>query len=336
MEREAKENADALLMEDLDNEHSQLLDADGRVAARRKRRFRTPPVEEASGRVITAFDSGCASCMLVGKPRIGKTYAARWICEAIVELFGPLSWFEIPFEYDNSQSEGRFFNKFLRSLPHSYPESREGGVIRFRSEEFLIERAKDSKTGTVVLLLDEAQNLTERHWVYLAELSNKIDRAGLSLFTLSTGQPSLYIVRNGLRELPGKQNGEFIIGRFFVEMIDFRGLQSLEDIRLTLAEVDASPLGPNDKRLWLESALPIAYAAGWCLQDISELIWEAYSEIWADSGRKTTPEIPMTYFDLLIRKILGSPQVFNKEKCCVGLMDVKQLITDSQFEQYIG
>ncbi len=322
-------------MDDRDNEHNQLLDSDGRVAARRKRRFRTPPVEEASGRVISAFESGCASCMLVGKPRIGKTYAARWICEAIVDFFGPLSWYEIPFEYDNSRSEGRFFKRFLMSLPHSYPDSNDGGIVRFRSEEFLIERAKESKTGTVILLLDEAQNLTQRHWVCLAELSNKIDRAGMSLFTLSTGQPSLYIVKNGLRELPGSQNGEFIIGRFFVEMIDFRGLQSLVDIQSTLVEVDESPLGPNDKRLWVESALPIAYASGWRLKDISELMWEAYSEIWADSGKKKTPEIPMTYFDLLVRKILGSPQVFNKEKCCVGLNDVKQLIIDSQFEKYI-
>jgi len=274
--------------------------------------------------------------MLVGKPRIGKTYAARWICEAIVDLFGPLSWYEIPFEKDNSKSEGKFFNKFLMSLNHSFPDSRDGGVIRFRSEEFLIERAKDSKTGTVILLLDEAQNLTSRHWVYLAELSNKIDRAGLSLFTLSTGQPSLYVIKNGLRELPGSQNGEFIIGRFFVEMIDFRALQSLEDIQSTLAEVDASPLGPNDKRLWVESALPIAYASGWRLKDISELIWDAYKEIWTNSGRKKLPDVPMTYFDLLIRKILGSPQVFNKEKSSVGLSDVKQLIIDSQFEQYIS
>lgn len=312
-----------------------LVDSTGRIAARRKRRIKTPPVAEACALVLDAFSTGCASSMLVGKPRLGKTFGARWICETIQELMGPVSWYEIPFQVDKSHSARKFFSHVLRCVPHGYPESRDEDVLRERLEEFLIERAQESSLGTVILILDEAQNLTEWHWTYMAELSNKIDREGLSLFTLSTGQQSLYVTRNTLRELPSAQHGDFIIGRFFLDMNDFRGLRTAEDIRLTLREIDISPLGPKDKQLWLEAALPVAYRAGWRLEQLSDLLWEAHSEVWRLAGRTDGVEIPMTYFDLLIRQIIGNSTTYNCRMPEMSLEVARSLVVASQFEKSI-
>lgn len=295
----------------------------------------TPPVLEAAERVLQALSTGCSSSMLVGKPRLGKTFAARWICHAANDILGPVSWYEVPIQVDTSRAEGIFFSHILRCLPHEYEQCRSRDALRSRTEEFLIERASESPLLTVIVLLDEAHNLSERHWTYLAELSNAVDRAGFSLFTLSTGQTSLYVMRNTLRELSAEHNGDFVLGRFYLDMIDFRGLRSENDIKLTMHEIDESPVGPEDSRLWLATSLPSAYQGGFRLEQLAGIVWEAYADIWRVAGRKDNLEIPMTFFDLFVRQILGNPEKFDRDPPTIDLGVAKLLITASKFVQYI-
>lgn len=320
----------------MSKKQSPLFDSSGRVASRRKRRLKTPPVFEASQKVLDAFNTGCGSSMLVGKPRLGKTYAARWICQSIVALLGPVSWYEISFEKNIRPSESNFFSLLLKSINHQFVSGKRTRDLRDRISEFMIERASESPLGTVVLLLDEAQNLTEIHWTWLAELSNSIDRAGLSLFTLSTGQPSLYAMRNTLKELTSNDNdSDFIIGRFFLDMNDFRGLRTKEDVRLTFCEYSSSPLGPGETKLWLEEALPIPYKSGWRLENLTDQIWNAFYDVWQKEGRKDNIEIPMTYFDLLVRQILTTPQLFNVASPMISHGQAVELVNQSQFVKAI-
>jgi hypothetical protein len=315
---------------------SPLSDSSGRVASRRKRRLKTPPVREASQKVLVAFNTGCGSSMLIGKARLGKTFAARWICQCIEMLLGPVSWFEISFEKSIRPSESNFFSLLLKSVDHQYVSGRRPRELRDRISEFLIERASESPLGTVILLLDEAQNLSEIHWTWLAELSNSIDRAGFSLFTLSTGQPSLYAVRNTLRELTSSDHeSDFIIGRFFLDMNDFRGLQTKEDVRLTFREYGESPLGPGEAVLWIEEALPIAYKEGWRLEELTDVMWGAFCEVWRQRGRADKIEIPMTYFDLLVRQILTTPKLFNVATPIITQGQAIELVKRSQFAKAI-
>jgi hypothetical protein len=200
----------------------------------------------------------------------------------------------------------------------------------------LIERASESPLGTVILLLDEAQNLNELHWTWLAEISNSIDQAGFSLFTLSTGQKSLYVTRNTLEELRNEHDGEFIIGRFFLDMNDFRGLRTENDVRLTFREYDNSPFGPDESIKWIEGALPIAYRAGWRLEQMTTVVWNAYSQEWHDRKRNDKIEIPMTYFDLLVRQILADSERFNVENPVIRLEHAINLIQKSQFSKSIS
>lgn len=284
--------------------------------------------------VIEAFAAGCSSCMLVGKPRLGKTYAARWICEAINDLLGPVTWIEVPFEDDRTRSCDKFASIILECIPHKYRQKKKTDRAMQILVEFLVERARESPLGTVILLLDEAQCLTETHWTFLAKISNKIDAENLSLFTLSTGQPSLYITRNTLRELPAHQDGDFILGRFFMDVNDFRGLRSLEDAHLTLEQYSLSPFEPNCDSYWLERALPLAYQAGWRLERCSDVLWEALAGAWTQAGRETAIEVPMTHFDLLVKQILSSPEQFNCEKPRIDLATARDLVTKSKFEAW--
>lgn len=314
---------------------ARVIDSSGRVASRRKRRLKTPPVQEAFIRVLNAFNTGCSSSMIVGLARLGKTYAARWICQSIKELFGPVHWFEVSFESTIYASEKGFFSLLLKAADHKFIVSGKTRELRDRISEFMIERASESPLGTVILLVDEAQNLKEIHWIWLAELSNTIDRAGYSLFTLSTGLKSLYVMKNTLNELAIDKDSDFIMGRFFLDMNDFRGLRTLDDIKQTFREYDNSPLGPDETILWIEGALPIAYKSGWKLEKFSDVVWNAYNEVWQLAGRKDKLEIPMTYFDLLVRQILASPEKFNVEEPAMNLKHAIKLVEQSQFKKSI-
>ncbi|MDO8926505.1 MAG: ATP-binding protein [Sideroxyarcus sp.] len=298
-------------------------------------RIKTPPVTEACERVLEAFSTGCGSSMLVGRPRLGKTFAARWICQSIKELMGPLYWYEVSFEKPTRPSESGFFAMLLKSVDHKYLKSRRPRDLRDRIGEFMIERASESPSGTVILMLDEAQNLTDIHWTWLAELSNTVDKAGYSLFTLSTGQKTLYVTRNSLQELASDRDNDFIIGRFFLDMNNFRGLRTEEDLRLTYREYDNTKLDTSKGISWVESALPIAYRAGWRLENLSSQFWSAYCEVWKRAGRNDSIEIPMTYFDLLVRQILGDSATFNVEEPAIGFEQATEMIARSQFAKSI-
>jgi len=65
------------------------------------------------------------------------------------------------------------------------------------------------------------------------------------------------------------------------------------------------------------------------------VVWNAYNEVWRLAGRKDQIEIPMTYFDLLVRKILASPRKYNIENPEMNLGQAMELINQSQFGKSI-
>lgn len=168
----------------------------------------------------------------------------------------------------------------------------------------MLKRARRSATRTVILFIDEAQQLNELEYQWLQNISNELDAAGGRLFCLLVGQHELSSKRDGLM----LEGYEQIVGRFMTEEWSFRGLNSQAELKTVLAGYD-NAIYPSERKggkPFLSYFVPVAFSAGWHLTELATPLWNIYEERWRALGAKGEPEIPMHYVNSTIISLLNT------------------------------
>lgn len=284
----------------------------------------TPVAQELLAHLLNWLSLGDYGGIVTGRPRLGKTSAARWAIKQLPKTLGfDVPWTEISFRTHVSTSERGFFRYLLRRADHDY-KSGTAGDLRDRLTELLISRASQAGSMMYILFIDEAQAMDDIHYEFLLNISNEMDSAKCRLFCLLAGQNELLKKK---AELMGKDK-EQIVARFMLRSFEFRGLCSEAEIAFCLE-------GFNNL-VWPQNAatrLPQIYvsqlcAQGFRLQDLSQEFFARFQEKWE---RQTQVIVPMWYLTRAMLFYLAEQQKSRKEIFDKRLLD--QSVEQSGFAE---
>ncbi|WP_089932900.1 MULTISPECIES: ATP-binding protein [unclassified Lysinibacillus] len=241
--------------------------------------------------------------IVYGYPRMGKTRAVNYVKTILFEELGPsFPIHHITCRTRKNPNENFFFEDLLVGIQHELAlVSNKANVKRSRLLNSLVEQAEVAATNKVIFFLDDAQNLFEIEYKWLMDLYNELALYNIQLITFLIGQKELMYQRTAYRD-GGKYQ---IVGRFMSQDYEFKGLQDLEDIEDCLSGYDEySEYPANSGWSYTRFYFPQAFSAGFRLSQLAPIIWEVVSDLRRKNQLKSTLDIPMQYFVLLIENIL--------------------------------
>lgn len=157
--------------------------------------------------------------------------------------------------------------------PAKPPKKAEGIYL---CKQRFIAIANNAQRNYVVLVIDEAQDLTFREWKWLVGLQNDLDYEGYLLSVFSVGSHQL----NYRHEYMAITGNAHLAARFMAAHARFHGLRSPEEIGYVLNGYDNdSEWPPGSGVPYLKYFAPGDFAAGRRLADCAERLWKALVEL---------------------------------------------------------
>lgn len=206
----------------------------------------TPPMHEMIAQIGDWIDQQRPGGYIYGASRLGKSRGIQWhlndVLEERFQLVLPLVvWCRRP---DSQASETGFWHQLLVASHFEFIDP----VKPFKKAEAIflcIQRfiaiAKSAKRNYVVLLIDEAQDLTLREWKWLVGLQNQLDYEGYLLSVFSIGSHQL----GYKHEYLASTGNAHVAARFMAAHAKFHGLRSVGEVEYVLNGYDIDSEWPH-------------------------------------------------------------------------------------------
>jgi hypothetical protein len=258
----------------------------------------TNPVLKMFNEVCRWINYRISGGIIYGRPRLGKTRAIEFLLHALPQQYGnSFPVFHIKSLHSKMANEGAFFETLLKDVGHGFPFSGKPGIKRDRLCKFLWERGDMSKHKRIVMFIDEAQCLHDLQYGWLMDIFNELDKARISMTIILVGQEQLVHQRSAYM----RSHQEQIIGRFMVQEHRFKGIKTVDDLRVCLKcfdEVSEYPV--NSDWSFTRYYFPEAFACGDRLGYFAEDIFDLFSSFHREAKISSTIEIPMQYLMITI------------------------------------
>lgn len=288
---------------------------------------KTPPIEQYMKRITTWLTTGSQGALVYGRPRLGKTSASRWVLSSLSDVVGRVPWIEVPIRDQPIVREREFFQHILRCARHKHYMKGSAGDKRDRLSEWLASRAIRSPVNMAVLFIDEAHLLNEFHYQWLTNIGNELDGRGCRLFSLLVGQPELMDKKRDFID----RGKEQFVGRFMIRTMEFRGLNSFNEVSECLAHFDGTSYPAKSGVLFAAHFVPLAVHNGFRLKQLAPGIWSAFERAWINSGLEGTPVIAMHYFTAALMAILMSSAKIDSIALSVPEKTINRAVFDSGY-----
>jgi len=256
----------------------------------------TPPIHEMALQIGDWIELQKPGGFIYGASRLGKSRAIKWYLDSLLtERFGEVIPLVVWIRQAGVQvSEAQIWHELLIASqfqfvdPAKPPKKVEGNhlcVERFTAV------AKSAGRNYVVLLVDEAQEVSLREWKWLVGLQNKLDDKGILLSVFSVGTHQL-----GYRhEYLASTGNAHVAARFMAAHARFHGIRAIEEAAFVLNGYDVDSEWPAGSGIpFLQTFAPTSFAAGRRLQDQVEFLWRALFELRPSTARQYT-EFPMQH-----------------------------------------
>jgi hypothetical protein len=261
----------------------------------------TPQVEALCSEAVNLVNNRTPGGLFWAPPRTGKTCSLDILLLEYSTVFPGMPVLILPvWEYTVAR-EGPFLEDLLKAAGHAIVKKGKPEEKRDRLVELMAERAIESGKGRIVLIVDEAQQLHEKHYKWLMGIHNLLAMRGVHLITLLVGQHQLLHQRNAFL----RSEKENIVGRFMVQMFQFHGIQNDEEMAESLGAYDVDEYPPGSGWSYSRYYAPRLFAEGWRLKTLAPLLWECFY-----AARKLAPEgkapkdVQMQYFCRTVEYIL--------------------------------
>jgi len=256
----------------------------------------TPPMHEMIEQIGEWIDQKRPGGYIYGASRLGKSRCVQWyVAKVLEERFSavvPLVvWSHRP---DSYTSEAGFWHQLLVASQFAFVDPsrppRKAEAWHACKHRF-IAIANNAHRNYIVLLIDEAQDMSFREWKWLVGLQNELDYSGYLLSVFSVGSHQLDY-RYDYMALTGNAH---ISARFMAAHAQFHGLRSQEEIAYVLNGYDVdSQWPPSSGVSYLGYFAPDDFKAGRRLADCAEKLWRALVELCPDSAHRHL-EFPMQH-----------------------------------------
>jgi type II secretory pathway predicted ATPase ExeA len=251
----------------------------------------TPEIDRLCAMVARWIRMDLPGGTVYGQQRNGKTRAAQYLARAIAEVLGysivVLHWI-IPEQIESKQTEREFVQEMIQQSGCMRVGGRDLAVLRRRCHTHLLELARATGSRRLIVIIDEAQNLTRSQYGYLIFCFNALEQLGVFPFFLLIGQPELRNAPESWREASGMQ----VLGRFFAREHIYRGVHSA-DIEAVLDAFD-EPL-EGEGAAPLARSFPAAYEGGFALKKLAPQFTEAMQMAMKQHNIPSGLRLPMQY-----------------------------------------
>jgi hypothetical protein len=273
--------------------------------------FPTPPVLEFGETLRGLVESGDTSLICFGQSRGGKSS----LFNALVR-FGAEQKNAVVFHAAMSGT-GDGATSWPR-LARELTDSR-AGRSPFHStsnEEALVKRAESEAheldVHRVLILIDEAQELSTEQLLGLKKFTQVLINRGLSTFVLQFGQPEILAVPNKL----ASTDRTSLVDRFYLRKHRLRGLRRSE-FSLVLACFDTTVWPAPDGPSYTAHYLPELSAHGWKMESLSSHFQRAFQSI-AKAHFRDPDDIPIKYLVFAATKLLLNAGVTSSPSADLG------------------
>jgi hypothetical protein len=252
--------------------------------------------------VIQWVDNRIPGAIIYGRPRLGKTRAISYLINCLPDDLGkntPI--YHIRCRKYKNTNENFFFEDLLNGVGHSIVFNGKANMKRNRLMRFLLERADVSGRNKIVFFIDDAQRLVELNYDWLMDLYNDLDEYGITLTTILVGQKELVHQRSAF--ISGEKFQ--IVGRFMSQEYHFKGLETLNDLKICLLGYDdycEYPLESNWS--FTKYFFPEAFNRGYRLHQSAGDLYQVFIDLRREFGLPQKVEIPMQYITLTIEYAL--------------------------------
>lgn len=252
--------------------------------------------------VIKWIENRIPGTIIYGRPRLGKTRAISYLINCLPQDFGEnMPIYHIRCRKYKNPNENFFFEDLLNSVGHSIISNGKPNMKRTRLLRFLVERADFSGTNKIVFFIDDAQRLAEIHYDWLMDLYNDLDHYGITLTTILVGQKELVHQRSAF--ISGEKFQ--IVGRFMSQEYQFKGIETLNDLRICLMGYDNYCEFPsNSNWSFTKYFFSESFIRGYRLQNSAEELFQIFIDLRREYGLPQKVEIPMQYVTLTIEYAL--------------------------------
>ncbi|RQZ64609.1 ATP-binding protein [Burkholderia cepacia] len=265
----------------------------------------TPPAYEMINQIGDWIDQQLPGGYIYGASRLGKTKCVQWyLASQLEERFKsilPIIIWSRP--ADSQTSEVAFWYQILKASKFEFAKLNSRQTVRKlfeQCEQRFIAIAENAKSNYVILLIDEAHDLTLREWKWLLGMQNALDSAGYILSIFSVGSHQLgyqhdYIAKTG---------NAHVAARFMVASARFHGLRSSSEIEYILNGYDVNSEWPRGSQIsFLQHFAPNDFSRGRRLAESSNLFWKALIELTPIEAKKYK-EFPMQHIARAVEGVL--------------------------------
>lgn len=267
--------------------------------------------------------------IMCGPWRIGKSAAIRYLEIVAKAKYKGLFTATLDGESKLYISERDFFADICNELKISTNGS--SGECKRRAVDQMILMGQRNVKHLFLLFIDEPQKWTDLQLNWLCEIYDKLERHNVRLISVLVGQQTLIAFRQNYIE---RANG-VVIDRLMQQVVEFHGIRDPEELRVVLSGYDTIFESDPD---WTFTRFffPQAYAAGFRLQEATEVIWSAFVDVIDANGKLLEHWIPMRHLTLMVEALFEDYCFKDAPDFKVDKEFVLFLIAKSAFSAYLS
>lgn len=264
----------------------------------------TQSIDDMAGKIAGWLDDQVDGGTVYGPSRFGKSSAVNnWLQTLLSERhrgFVPMViWSHI--DAGANATIGRLCSHLLEASRHHLqraprsPEDRQRMLI-----ERLATLAMQGGGRFVVLVIDEAQGMSQREWLWLVQIHSQLAQHRIRLCVISIASLQFFDEPISM-SLSG---GAHVAARFMLVSERFNGIRSCEELRFVMRGYDEGSEWPENSGIsFTASVAEQAWLHGFRLQDHADDLWSALNRELPENYQGSI-EFPMKTVAHVCRNIL--------------------------------
>jgi hypothetical protein len=239
----------------------------------------TPAINEMVNSIAGWLDDQVDGATIFGPSRFGKSSAVdHWLQQLLSERHGGyvpmVIWSHI--DSGGAASVGRFYAHLLAASLHPMAHAARSPLDR---QHMLIERfismAAQGGGRFLVLVIDEAQSMTQREWIWLVELHSTLEKQRIRLCVFSIASLQFFDEPIGM----ALSGGAHVAARFMLESRSFHGVRSVQELAYVMAGYDTGTSWPVGSGLSYTAGLaPKAWLEGFRMASQADALMTAMTQ----------------------------------------------------------
>ncbi|BCG04453.1 hypothetical protein PPGU19_090210 (plasmid) [Paraburkholderia sp. PGU19] len=239
----------------------------------------TIAIHDMVERISMWLDDQIDGATIFGPSRFGKSSAVdHWLQRLLSERHGghvPLViWSHT--DSGSAAAVGRFYAHLLEASGHRLAQSRRSPLER---QTMLVERwielAAQGGGRFLVLVIDEAQGMSQREWIWLVELHSLLEKQRIRLSVFSIASLQFFDEPIGMA-LAG---GAHVAARFMLAAEPFHGVRHVSELAYVMRGYDEGSEWPAGSGCSFTAGLaPLQWADGFRMADHAETLMRAMED----------------------------------------------------------